>query len=264
MPFHRTNALCGAAECAKAAASKGRTRAPAPPACQPPSPPCILASLPPPCCSWFRCRHHHLQHVHPEASPRPLGAAVCAVGGAACVLEQPRAARQGSGRCPARLSHTCDGPLLAFRQSVLRAATAAPPPPPCCSYKEAFQQYISEAVLPSLRNHHDEHLLKQLKQRWDNHKVGGWVGGWCQGSSLRAAQPRRLPQSTPKGVFFLSGWVVSGQGRAGSAARQHLAGSEGCWRAWAAAWRRPRRRAWAWQPGRWGRDGRRSSRQGRS
>lgn len=32
--------------------------------------------------------------------------------------------------------------------------------------------YIQEAVLPSLRNHHDEHLLKQLKQRWDNHKVG--------------------------------------------------------------------------------------------
>lgn len=41
--------------------------------------------------------------------------------------------------------------------------------------------YIKEAVLPSLKNHHDEHLLKQLKLRWDNHKVGGaqrsrWAG----------------------------------------------------------------------------------------
>jgi hypothetical protein len=34
--------------------------------------------------------------------------------------------------------------------------------------------YIQELVLPSLRNHHDDHLLRQLKQRWDNHKVGGW------------------------------------------------------------------------------------------
>ncbi|KAI3437587.1 hypothetical protein D9Q98_000040 [Chlorella vulgaris] len=38
-------------------------------------------------------------------------------------------------------------------------------------YKDAFQVYIQEKVLPSLRDHHDEHLLKQLKQRWDNHKI---------------------------------------------------------------------------------------------
>ncbi|EFN56087.1 hypothetical protein CHLNCDRAFT_22706 [Chlorella variabilis] len=38
-------------------------------------------------------------------------------------------------------------------------------------YTEAFQVYIQEKVLPSLRDHHDEHLLKQLKQRWDNHKI---------------------------------------------------------------------------------------------
>ena len=40
-----------------------------------------------------------------------------------------------------------------------------------CSYKEAFVDYIREKVLPSLKNHHDEHLLKQLKLRWDNHKA---------------------------------------------------------------------------------------------
>lgn len=33
--------------------------------------------------------------------------------------------------------------------------------------------YIKEVVLPSLKKHHDEHLLRQLKLRWDNHKVGG-------------------------------------------------------------------------------------------
>ncbi len=46
-------------------------------------------------------------------------------------------------------------------------------------YKEAFQVYIQQTVLPSLRDHHDEHLLKQLKHRWDNHKVGRWWrAGW--------------------------------------------------------------------------------------
>ena len=40
-------------------------------------------------------------------------------------------------------------------------------------YKQAFQVYIEQRVLPSQRDHHDEHLLKQLKQRWDNHKVRG-------------------------------------------------------------------------------------------
>jgi hypothetical protein len=51
-----------------------------------------------------------------------------------------------------------------------------------CRYKEAFQVYIQELVLPSLRNHHDDHLLRQLKQRWDNQKVRevGCMGGWRQ------------------------------------------------------------------------------------
>ncbi len=38
-------------------------------------------------------------------------------------------------------------------------------------YKEAFTTYITERVLPSLRDHHDEVLLKELYQRWQNHKL---------------------------------------------------------------------------------------------
>ena len=38
-------------------------------------------------------------------------------------------------------------------------------------YRQAFETYISESVLPSLRHHHGEHLLRQLVQRWNNHKV---------------------------------------------------------------------------------------------
>uniref|UniRef100_A0A7S0WZR9 Cullin family profile domain-containing protein n=1 Tax=Chlamydomonas leiostraca TaxID=1034604 RepID=A0A7S0WZR9_9CHLO len=38
-------------------------------------------------------------------------------------------------------------------------------------YKEAFNVYISERVLPSLREHRDEVLLKELYKRWENHKL---------------------------------------------------------------------------------------------
>lgn len=48
--------------------------------------------------------------------------------------------------------------------------------PPPNRYKEAFVDYIKEVVLPSLKKHHDEHLLRQLKLRWDNHKVCGMGG----------------------------------------------------------------------------------------
>ena len=38
-------------------------------------------------------------------------------------------------------------------------------------YREAFQTYIAETVLPSLRDLHGEHLLKQLVHRYSNHKI---------------------------------------------------------------------------------------------
>eukprot|EP00192_Tetraselmis_astigmatica_P006584 CAMPEP_0117662932 /NCGR_PEP_ID=MMETSP0804-20121206/8315_1 /TAXON_ID=1074897 /ORGANISM="Tetraselmis astigmatica, Strain CCMP880" /LENGTH=747 /DNA_ID=CAMNT_0005469861 /DNA_START=284 /DNA_END=2527 /DNA_ORIENTATION=+ len=38
-------------------------------------------------------------------------------------------------------------------------------------YKEAFNLYISEKVLPTLLDHYDEYLLQELVNRWDNHKI---------------------------------------------------------------------------------------------
>lgn len=38
-------------------------------------------------------------------------------------------------------------------------------------------------MLPSLKKHHDEHLLRQLKLRWDNHKARGSGGVLGTGSS---------------------------------------------------------------------------------
>jgi cullin 1 len=38
-------------------------------------------------------------------------------------------------------------------------------------YREAFQTYIADSVLPSLHGHHGEHLLRQLVHRWNNHKI---------------------------------------------------------------------------------------------
>lgn len=38
-------------------------------------------------------------------------------------------------------------------------------------YKEAFESYITAQVLPSLRDHQGEVLLKQFWHRWTNHKV---------------------------------------------------------------------------------------------
>ncbi|KAJ4727625.1 cullin 1 [Melia azedarach] len=38
-------------------------------------------------------------------------------------------------------------------------------------YREAFEEYISSTVLPSLKEKHDEFMLRELVKRWANHKV---------------------------------------------------------------------------------------------
>ncbi|KAL6968463.1 Cullin-1 [Sarracenia purpurea var. burkii] len=38
-------------------------------------------------------------------------------------------------------------------------------------YKEAFEEHINSTVLPSLREKHDEFMLRELVKRWANHKV---------------------------------------------------------------------------------------------
>jgi cullin 1 len=38
-------------------------------------------------------------------------------------------------------------------------------------YKESFEEYIISTVLPSLREKHDEFMLRELVRRWGNHKI---------------------------------------------------------------------------------------------
>lgn len=38
-------------------------------------------------------------------------------------------------------------------------------------YRESFMEYINESVMPSLREKHDEFMLRELVKRWSNHKV---------------------------------------------------------------------------------------------
>ena len=38
-------------------------------------------------------------------------------------------------------------------------------------YREAFNDYIEECVLPALREKKGEYMLKELVRRWDNHKI---------------------------------------------------------------------------------------------
>ncbi|KAF9689450.1 hypothetical protein SADUNF_Sadunf01G0093500 [Salix dunnii] len=38
-------------------------------------------------------------------------------------------------------------------------------------YKEAFQDYINSTVLPSIREKHNEFMLRELMKRWANHKI---------------------------------------------------------------------------------------------
>ncbi|KAJ4969465.1 hypothetical protein NE237_016166 [Protea cynaroides] len=38
-------------------------------------------------------------------------------------------------------------------------------------YRESFEDYITSTVLPSLRENHDEFMLRELVKRWSNHKI---------------------------------------------------------------------------------------------
>ncbi|MCO5610800.1 hypothetical protein L7F22_065041 [Adiantum nelumboides] len=38
-------------------------------------------------------------------------------------------------------------------------------------YRESFEEYINEMVLPAIRDKHDEFMLRELVRRWENHKV---------------------------------------------------------------------------------------------
>ncbi|KAI9114377.1 hypothetical protein K1719_014605 [Acacia pycnantha] len=45
-------------------------------------------------------------------------------------------------------------------------------------YKETFEEYLNSTVWPSLRDKHHEFLLRELRIRWNNHKVmSRWLSG---------------------------------------------------------------------------------------
>ncbi|XP_050369015.1 cullin-1-like [Argentina anserina] len=47
-------------------------------------------------------------------------------------------------------------------------------------YKKLFEEYIDSTVLPSLTEKHDEFMLRELVQRWSNHKVMvRWLSRFC-------------------------------------------------------------------------------------
>lgn len=48
--------------------------------------------------------------------------------------------------------------------------TNLPPPPPKKSHHQTISSYLTQTVLPSLRAHHDEFLLQEVKKRWEHHK----------------------------------------------------------------------------------------------
>jgi hypothetical protein len=39
------------------------------------------------------------------------------------------------------------------------------------SFMQTIQHYLENTVRPSLRDHHGEFLLKEVKRRWENHKI---------------------------------------------------------------------------------------------
>lgn len=75
--------------------------------------------------------------------------------------------------------------------------------------------YIKEVVLPSLKKHHDEHLLRQLKLRWDNHKVGKQTIGrgqaWRrkrQGSCPRCGRVHGIARRTSLVCAWTTAWCA--------------------------------------------------------
>ncbi|XP_077240736.1 cullin-1-like [Tasmannia lanceolata] len=61
-------------------------------------------------------------------------------------------------------------------------------------YKESFDEYITSTVLPSLREKHDEFLLRELVKRWANHKVMvRWLSRFFHYLDLYFIARRSLP-----------------------------------------------------------------------
>ncbi|CAI0466804.1 unnamed protein product [Linum tenue] len=61
-------------------------------------------------------------------------------------------------------------------------------------YRESIEDYITSTVLPSLREKHDEFLLRELVKRWANHKVMvRWLSRFFHFLDRKFCPQRSLP-----------------------------------------------------------------------
>nr|XP_048320698.1 cullin-1-like isoform X2 [Ziziphus jujuba var. spinosa] len=70
-------------------------------------------------------------------------------------------------------------------------------------YRESFEEYITSTVLPSLREKHDESMLRELVKRWANHKVMvSWLCRFFHFLERYFIARRSLPSLTEVGLAF--------------------------------------------------------------
>ncbi|KAF9590569.1 hypothetical protein IFM89_035887 [Coptis chinensis] len=69
---------------------------------------------------------------------------------------------------------------MTFYSTVYRLCTQKPPHDYSQQlydrYRKTFDEYLEATVFPSIQEKHDEHMLRELVKRWNNHKVMvGWL-----------------------------------------------------------------------------------------
>ncbi|XLR51936.1 hypothetical protein S83_002608 [Arachis hypogaea] len=75
-------------------------------------------------------------------------------------------------------------------------------------YKEVFEEYIQSTVLPSLREKHDEFMLRELVKRWANHKIMvGWLCRFFRYLETSIVARRSLPPLNEVGLTCFYDWV---------------------------------------------------------
>ncbi|KAK3441044.1 hypothetical protein EUGRSUZ_B01297 [Eucalyptus grandis] len=68
-------------------------------------------------------------------------------------------------------------------------------------YRESFEEYIMSTVLPSLREKHDEFMLRELVKRWENHKsMVRWLSRFFYYLDRRFIARRSLPPLNEVGL----------------------------------------------------------------
>ncbi|XVF62608.1 hypothetical protein PTKIN_Ptkin09bG0022000 [Pterospermum kingtungense] len=68
-------------------------------------------------------------------------------------------------------------------------------------YRESFEEYITSTVLPSLRDKHDEFLLRELVKRWANHKeMDRWLSRFFRYLDCYFIARRSLPPLNEVGL----------------------------------------------------------------